>query len=328
MKLIYEKFLAHVRENQLIKPTDKILAAVSCGPDSVCMLNLLLTLRKKLGFNLGIAYINHNLRPNEVKNEVKFILKTGVNLKLPVYIESVRIKKSKSGVESEARKVRYGALAEIANHNGYNVIATGHTLDDLAETVLLNLVRSRCEEGITAIPVKRQLTGKDILIIRPLLSLKKQEILAYLKDRHIKYCFDSSNKDVNFSRNLIRHEILPKLLKINRQVFEHFANLSKYSDLKETYFDKIAETAQKAAVRLNYNYVTLDLKTFFKYNPYLRWKLLKSILSKLNIQDYSKSIQEIFQFLASAKGGKNKIILKNISIERKGDDLVFKKTQK
>ncbi|OGS19066.1 MAG: tRNA lysidine(34) synthetase TilS, partial [Elusimicrobia bacterium RIFOXYA2_FULL_40_6] len=325
MKLVYEKFLTNIRENQLIKPIDRILAAISCGPDSICMLNLLLILKKKLGYDLGIAYINHNLRPNEVKKEVKFILKTGISLKLPVYIESVRIGKTKSGLESEARKARYAALTEIAKKNDYDIIATGHTLDDLAETVLLNLVRSKCEEGIMAIPVKRQLADGNISIIRPMLSLKKQEILAYLKYRRIKFCLDSSNKDMNFSRNLVRHEILPRLMKINQKLFEHLATLSKYSEMKETYFDELVENIQKPFAKANYNYMSLDLKMFFKYNSYLRWKLLKSTLSKLNIQDYSKSIQEILQFLASAN---NKTLLKNISIEKKGDNLVFRKILK
>src|SRR3989339_1035815 len=169
-KLLFEKFLTNIRENKLISPTDRVLAAVSCGPDSVCMLNLLCTLRKKLGFDLGIAYVNHNLRPSEVKNELKFITKTGTDLRLPVYIRSVKIRRTGAGIEAQARKLRYNSLSEIAAANNYNIIATGHTLDDLAETVLLNIARSTCEEGVGSIPVKRALDGAGITVVRPLLS--------------------------------------------------------------------------------------------------------------------------------------------------------------
>lgn len=321
-KLIFEKFVKNVRENKLIRPTDRVLAAVSCGPDSVCMIHLLTTLKKKLGFDLGIAYINHNLRPKEVKNEIKFILKTALALKLPVFIENIRINKTKSGIESEARKLRYKALQNIAEKNDYNKIATGHTLDDCAETVLLNLTRSRCEEGPSAIPVIREITGKKIFIIRPVITLKKNEILKYLKKTGKNYCIDSSNADISFSRNLIRHRIMPILEKINPKIPEHLLNLSKWSEIKEAYFDKLSENASNSIIKNHYNYLRLDLKSFLKYNEYLQWKILKHVLIRFQEQNPSKAVEEIFRFLNS---GKKKLLFKNLLIKQKGNCLTLKK---
>ncbi|OGS21609.1 MAG: tRNA lysidine(34) synthetase TilS [Elusimicrobia bacterium RIFOXYA2_FULL_39_19] len=319
-KILFDKLLKNNRENQLIFPEDRLLAAVSCGPDSICMLNLLLILQKKMCFELGVAYINHNLRPKEVKKETAFILKTAKDLKLQVFIENIKIPKTKMGIEAQARQARYSALTEIAKKHGFNKIATGHTLDDQTETIILNLLRSTCEEGITAIPVKRNISGTKIEIIRPILNISKPEINRFLKNHKISFCIDTSNKKNIHTRNIVRNKITPLLKKINPNISAHLVSLCKWSAVKEQHFQNILLSILNKIIIKKTSSVDLDLYDFLKYNSYLQWKIVKYILLYLGIRDSSKYTENVFAFLSS---NKQSALINNITVIKRKNKITF-----
>jgi tRNA(Ile)-lysidine synthase len=194
---------------------DAGVVAVSGGPDSVALLRLLLELHQVgLIGTLTVAHLNHQLRGGDSDADEDFVQRLAGKYSLPFRSERVNVAKlakdQKDNVENAARQVRYDWLAEIARSEGARWVATGHTADDQAETLLHRLVRGTGLHGLGGIPPQREL-APGIAVIRPLLGSSRAEVLAYLQNAKQDFRTDSSNVDLGFTRNRIRHELLPVL---------------------------------------------------------------------------------------------------------------------
>lgn len=206
---IEQKVLKFIDSNGLINASDKILVALSGGPDSVFLLLFLLKYKKKLKIEIGAFHLNHKLRGKQAAEDEKFCkIFCGKN-KIEFFSTKKNIKliskKMKTSVEEAGRIVRYEELNKCAEKNSFNKIATAHNIDDNTETVLLNLIKGSGLKGLTGIPSKRE------NIIRPILSISKNEILEYLKRNKIDYRTDESNLSSDYERNFLRNEIVQKL---------------------------------------------------------------------------------------------------------------------
>ena len=206
---IEQKVLKFIEANELIAAGDKILVALSGGPDSVFLLLFLLKYKKKLKIEIGAFHLNHKLRGKQAAEDEKFCkIFCGKN-KIEFFSTKKNIKliskKMKTSVEEAGRIVRYEELNKCAEKNSFNKIATAHNIDDNTETVLLNLIKGSGLKGLTGIPSKRE------NIIRPILSISKNEILEYLKRNKIDYRTDESNLSSDYERNFLRNEIVQKL---------------------------------------------------------------------------------------------------------------------
>lgn len=188
----------------LILPGDKILIAFSGGPDSVFLFEVLTFLKRKYPIEIGIIYINHNLR-KDVDKDIDFVSKFSEDNGISAYIKNANVieysKENRKSVELAARELRYNIIGETSLSEGYNKIATGHNLDDNVETLIFRLLRGTSLKGMKGIPEQR---GN---IIRPLLQFEKKEILEYLAEKERKYVIDYTNSENNFTRNYIRNEI-------------------------------------------------------------------------------------------------------------------------
>ena len=294
-----EKIKSTIDEYKLLVNKDKVLVAVSGGPDSVCLLYVLIKLKKNLfpGLQLVIAYINHGVRIKEAINEIKFINRLGFELGIPVHVRKIKINRKGGGFESAARKQRYAALVALAEKFHCTKIATGHTMTDQAETVILNLLRSTCREGIIGMPYIRNVNDK-LSIIRPLLKVTREEITGYLAHNRIKYCVVSSNLKPVYTRNKVRLDLIPVLKQYNPHIIEHLSNLYEWSSIKEAYFDRIISKTIKSSVHHRKNGITVDLKNNIRYNKYLLYKLFKTILEgKLGTKSYTKYINQFISKL-------------------------------
>ncbi|MBI3810370.1 MAG: tRNA lysidine(34) synthetase TilS, partial [Nitrospirae bacterium] len=211
-----------VRRKRLIQPDDPVLVAVSGGADSVCLLTLLHEMRERVllpGIELRIAHVNYGLRGDESEEDEAFVRELGSKLGVPVDCERVRLMPKSGGtLQSRARDARYAFFGRLLRERGMTAVATGHTADDQAETVLLWLMRGAGTSGLTGIPVKR--AGG---IIRPLLGVTRQQVLDYLAFRGMPYRSDSSNGTPRYRRNRIRQEILPALRSLNPSIVEALA---------------------------------------------------------------------------------------------------------
>jgi len=211
------EILKTIQKYHMLSPKDHILVAVSGGADSVALLFGLLELREAFFLTLSVAHINHNLRGNESQKDADFVKSLCKDLDLPLFSYSADVKsvaKSRGlSLEEAARQVRYSYLCKGAKACGAQKIALGHNQNDNGETLLLRLCRGTGLRGLGGIPPLGERDGYKI--IRPLIETDRDAIEAFVKAKEIPYRTDASNFDRVFSRNRIRHDIIPVLEKIS-----------------------------------------------------------------------------------------------------------------
>lgn len=223
---------------------DRILLAYSGGGDSAGMLSLFLSLDKPK-FNLGLCHINHRLRGKESDDDERFCRALAKSLKVPFYSYKVRSKfKKGDNLEEWARKERYKLLQRCRKVKGYDYIATAHTKDDQAETLLIRIERGCGLEGL--IGINKVLNGE---IIRPCLIFRSIELREIAKECKVPYIEDSSNRETKFLRNRIRIELLPQIEKVMPNFVDSLYNLSQIVD---SCFKEIPVVAKKEGNSLYY----------------------------------------------------------------------------
>ncbi|GAB1401307.1 hypothetical protein MASR1M68_02180 [Elusimicrobiota bacterium] len=278
--LIWQTFKYHITENKLVENGDRILLAVSGGPDSVVMADLFYRLRKTLDIEIIIVNFNHNLR-KESERETKLVEQFSKSHNTKFISKNLNTKqfavKNNISLETAGRQLRYYHLENIAKTEKCNKIATAHNMNDQAETVLMWLIRGTGTDGLTGIPIERKL-NKNLSIIRPLLSVSRDLIENYIKKQKLKYCTDKSNFSQDFTRNKIRLNILPEIKKINPLVIEHIFELSKISTRENLYFDKKISNFVLKNIKINSNKIIIDYKSFLNCDDALKHRILKSII--------------------------------------------------
>ncbi len=200
----------YIETNKLIEPGDKVIVGVSGGPDSMALLHILFQLRSSLQFEFVVAHVNHGLR-EEAGAEEEFVKEICKVWGIACYSCAVPVaehaRTQKITLEEAGRNARYDYFNQLQQKTGAQRIATAHHQNDVAETVLLHLLRGAGIKGLRGILPRR---GK---LIRPLLLVNKEELLEYLETKKIKYCQDQSNEDCYYLRNRIRHGLIPYLQK-------------------------------------------------------------------------------------------------------------------
>ena len=222
-----------------------VVVAVSGGADSLVLLRVLLTLRDTLDITLHVATFDHQIRGTAGAEDVRFVEGIAALWSVPISTGRADVPAlamaEKAGIEESARKARYQFLAQVAREVGAATIATGHNRDDQAETVLLHVVRGSGTAGLRGILPKSPLSADpSILLVRPLLDTPRREIEAYLSHFGIEPRQDATNQDTNYTRNRLRHEILPLLEQINPQVRTALARTAEI--LQQDYETLLAQT--------------------------------------------------------------------------------------
>lgn len=304
---IFNSIKKAIQDYDMFKGVKRAVVAFSSGPDSVCLIHTLDKLyRNKIEFIL--VYINHGLRKKEyLKKEELLTRKYALKYKIDHKIIKLTIPRTKLGKEATARDMRYKALVKCMKQVKGQVIVLGHNLDDVVETFFMNVIRGSGGRGLRSIPAKRP------PFIRPIIALKKGEIINYLKAKKLDYSKDETNRLLNFRRNLLRHKIIPQLLKINPDLHNVIKRtveiLKKDDEYLESQADKVF---QRLAVR-KFKQVSLDIKKLLKYNPAIQnrvvMKAIKVLLGSLDGFE-SKHIAQII-------GLKNKENGKKISLPKK-----------
>ncbi len=210
------RILRTIREHDLVTRGDRVLVAVSGGPDSTALLHGLAKVAPRLGISLAGACVDHRLRPESASEAQAVVLRCramGVPCEiLPVDVS--RARKAHVSTQEAARVVRLAALEEAAARLGCAKVALGHTADDQAETVLFRIVRGTGIAGLGGIPYRR---GS---FVRPLLDVRRAQILAFLAKRKIEFFTDPSNANRHYARSRIRHDVLPMLAMENPRVVD------------------------------------------------------------------------------------------------------------
>lgn len=242
-----EEIYKFITDNGLLEPGDKVLLGVSGGADSVCLLRVLLALRTRLGLNhtIVVAHVNHMLRGEEADADEVFTRtlceKHGVEFY--AYHKDIHAMAEALGISTEeaGRNYRYQVFEELSKEKGCHKIAVAHHRDDMAETVLLNMLRGSGIAGMAGIAPVR---GK---IIRPLLNVGRKDIEQYLDELGQDYVTDMTNLGTDYTRNKVRHILMPEMEKLNPGAIEHIASFADDSRKIEEYLDRQTKEAYEKA---------------------------------------------------------------------------------
>ena len=318
-KSIEYKTLSNIRINNLAKVGDRVVVALSGGPDSVCLLDVLSKLKDALGIEVLACHYNHNLRGEASQKDEDFVKKICKDKGIECFFgheKSAGVLKN----EGKAREARYSFFQKILKEGKGDLIATAHTANDNAETFLLRLSRGTGLSGLRSIPLRRE------KIIRPLLIILRSEIEDYLNKNALSYVLDESNKDTRFKRNFIRHNVLPQLSKINPNIIDTLSSsallvsdeLEFLNSLTHQSVEKIIETADK-------DKIVIDRRKWLNLSPVLRKTSLRSIIEDLSkVTDITQNqITECCILIEKGEGNKLKILPNSLRLSLKSDKIVI-----
>ena len=255
------KLLTFLREYDMVQPGDKVICAVSGGADSMALLWAMHLLKDKLQIQLQAAHFNHNLRGEESDRDEDFVVSFCENHGIPCHVGRGIVEAGEKGLEAAARTARYAFLQTLPGK-----IATAHTADDNAETLLLHLIRGTGLKGLGGIaPVRDNL-------IRPMLTVTRQDVLEFLEAEGIPWVNDSSNETDAFTRNRIRHHVMPLLKAENPSLLENLSGTALRLRQDEEALDTQAELT---------NYVT----TLRNMPPAIQNRALRKLLLHFGVKE-------------------------------------------
>lgn len=283
---INDRFTELVRQHQYWKKEEKVLIAVSGGVDSMVLLHLVTHLPEKYRPNVSIAHIDHQLRKASTI-ELSAVEKEAKKLNVPFYLYTWDKKNHpKSGIEKEAREVRYHFFYQVMFEQGITKLLTGHHKGDQAETVLMRIVRGSAVNHLSGILEKRMVEEKEL--IRPLLPFSKKELYEYAEYHKLDYYEDESNQSARYTRNRYRNQIIPLLKKENDEVESHITDFA--NDLQDilTIANPIVEQRAQKCLFFGKDTVTIDKEAFVNESESMRRLILKSMLDRLYDQTTQK----------------------------------------
>jgi tRNA(Ile)-lysidine synthase len=306
-----QRVLRFIREHNLVSKQQKLVVAVSGGPDSVCMLHILVKLRKELDIKLHVAHLNHQLRGAESDADAQFVAGLAQRLNVPATIEASDVKsyqaKHRTSLEEAAREVRYQFLARVAESARAERVAVGHTADDHVETILMHLIRGSGTRGLQGLQPLSQWQSPDasLAVIRPLLKLNREETDDYCHYHQLAPRLDASNLSTSPLRNRIRHQLLPQLQRYNPQVADALLRMARLAADDLAFIDKEAACLWGEVAQKQGNTVILDKKSFIDLPSALKRHLLRTSVEELlgNLKDIeARHIEEVIDALDKPAG--------------------------
>jgi len=298
---VRQTFLKTVRKHRLLSPGERVLVAWSGGPDSTALLHLFLDIRKTWNLEVVAAHFNHGLRPAARRDE-EFVGRAAAALGIPLLVGKAAARRSggSGGLSPEeaARERRYDFLSAAAEKAGASRIATGHTMNDQAETLLLRLVRGAGPRGLAGIhPV---VEGR---IIRPLLEVAHEDVRAYLKERRLRFVRDESNRDRRFLRNRVRLDLIPLLTrKFNPDIVRLLARTADILREEDAHLERAAEKTMKKALRGSADRARLDAEILSRMPPAPARRVVRRFIRELKGDLRSVSYDDVEDILALGEG--------------------------
>ncbi len=303
-----------ITEYKMISKGDKVVVALSGGADSVCLLHILNRLKAEYNFTLAAVHINHCIRGNESDSDEAFCISLCKSLDIPISTYRIDVPKlaesSGKSLEETARDVRYEKFSECA---GNGKIATAHTLSDNAETVIFNMIRGTGIKGLCGIPPVRD------NIIRPLTDITREQVEDYLKQIGQDFKTDSTNLSDDYTRNRIRHKIIPIMKEINEGFFKSFAKGQSAVREENVFIEKLTSEAYEKHLKNNKLVNMRDLSSV------IRKRVISRFLTDNKFPVSYDKINEINGLCE--KDGKLNIIKNNFLIGKNGTISIHKTTK-
>lgn len=248
------RFAAAIVEQKLIAPGDRVVVGVSGGVDSVVLLNLLCALNDRGGWSLRlhVAHLNHQLRGKEADEDAAFVEQLARSLQLALTVETADVAAEAQGisVEEAGRAARFAFFERVCIKADAQIVALAHQADDNAETILYRILRGTGMRGLRGIQASRPIRdGSDVRLVRPMLGMGREEIEAYAREQNIEYRTDVSNASADFTRNRIRHALMPLLREqFNPQVTEALLRLADQAKGLDSYLTETGERLLESLV--------------------------------------------------------------------------------
>lgn len=309
----------------MLQAGDRIVAGISGGADSVCLLFVLLEYAKKVPISLAVVHVNHGIR-KEATEDAQYVERLCKQYELPFYLANVDVKEKaaveKCSEEEAGRKARYEVFKQAAADFQANKIAVAHNSNDRSETMLFHLFRGSGIRGLGSIrPVRDN-------IIRPILCLERQEIEAYLQEAGLTYCQDATNEEDDYTRNRIRHHILPYAEKeIVTGCVGHMAQTADMLSRVDDYLEAQTEMAMKACVEEDKkaSSIVINIPKFRMQHTVIQERVLLDVIKRLT--PYQKDISAVhvraLQSLFSSETGKRISLPFSISARREYEKVIL-----
>lgn len=315
-----------IARHDMIHPGDHVIVGVSGGPDSVALLHLLYGLRECLEVKLTVAHLNHQLRSIDSDRDATFVQELARSLDLACVVESSDVldycERKGCSLETGAREVRYQFLERLVSDLEAQKIATGHTADDQAETILMRLVRGTGVDGLSGIrPIR------DGLVIRPLLDVRREDVMAYLKAHQLAYCIDHSNSETHHLRNRIRQTLIPGIEKdFNPEIVRALGRLSDVVRFESTLIEEIVDRSYRETIRyLRPDRLSVDVTAFLKAPIAVQRRLVRRYLGAMGIDEAGLGYDHIERFrhlVTKQKSGQQLNLPNGLLAERRRDEIV------
>lgn len=301
------KVYDYIQKYHMIEKNDTIVIGVSGGADSVCLFSILLEIKKTIPFSLHVVHVNHQIR-KEAGNDAKFVEDLCKEYRVPFSLIEKDVgaiaRRERMSEEEAGRQVRYQAFEEIRDklnleNPTQGKIAVAHNKNDRAETMLFHLFRGSDIKGMSGIAPKRD------YIIRPLLCLERKEIEAYLKERNIPYCMDATNEEDVYTRNKIRHHMIPLAEEISVHAISHMNETAQKLEEAENYLTFKAAEERKRCCEEERQQISIDAEKFQEVDSFLQTYLIRDCIYKIagNKKDItSKHIKDVMSLFTKQVG--------------------------
>lgn len=302
-----------------LEPNDTIVVGVSGGPDSMALLYILNEFKKKLDLKIVCAHVNHNKRVESEQEKIDLENYCKAN---NIIFEYIKITKwGDDNFHNEARSVRYNFFEELVMNYGAKYLMTAHQGDDLIETILMRIVRGSTLKGYSGF--SRIVDKGTYKIVRPLITVTKDEIMEFDKANGIKYAIDQSNNENHYTRNRYRHTVLPFLKREDPKVHKKFL---KYSEILLEYSDYVDKEANKVFNKVFIN-GNLDIDKFNELDNIIQTKIIYTILEKIYGDDLliigAVHVELIFDLIKSNKSNSIVHLPNNVIVIKSYNELSF-----
>ena len=302
---------------------ERIVVAVSGGPDSVCLLSALRALSGEFNISLHIAHLDHMFRGRESAEEALFVTRLATKLQVPITTEKIDVpafcRERGLSPQEGARMARYDFFNSVAVAIGASRIATGHTADDQAETLIMRLLRGAGVSGLSAIP---PVSGN---IIRPLLEITRDEVLAYVKENGLAFVMDPSNSKPVYTRNKIRSDLIPVLKRFNPRIVETLAAEAAILREENKAMEDCLIAVTSGMIRQKAASVILMRDAFCALPQAFKRRLFKKVADIVSGAEVGLSLVQIdraLAFMMSAQTGRTLRLPYRLAVEREYETFI------
>lgn len=304
---MYQKVLSYIKNNNLINTKDRVLIALSGGPDSICLLNILVNLRDELKIDIAAAHLNHLLRGEDAIKDEEYVIKICDDIGIKCFVKRVDIngyaKEYKLSSEMAGRNARYDFFNDILRNEGFNKIATAHNANDQAETILFRLMRGSGLEGLGGIKASR-----DGTIIRPILCMTRKEVEEYIQVNGLNPRIDKTNFEKIYNRNKIRLDMLPYIREnFNEDIIQTLNRTAVLLQKDNEFLENLSLSLYNNYCIESDNYFIIKKEIFLEAEPIVS-RLLRNIIVRYSKSNYDFEMKHIYEIFSLSKKDSGKVI--------------------